>query len=75
MVKTVTMPSSPNFRRSTFTLNRAIGATRSPFTGKTRTQEFDFAAWSADVTYESRHSFSLAIVSIRAERHSEYVFV
>ncbi len=44
------MPSSPNFRRSTFTLNRAIGATRSPFTGKTRTQEFDFAAWSADVT-------------------------
>ena len=44
------MPSSPNFRRSTFTLNRAIGVTRSPFTGKTRTQESDFAAWSADVT-------------------------
>lgn len=49
MPKIITMPSSPNFSSSTFMLTRAISNTRSPFTGKTKTQEFDYAAWSADV--------------------------
>ena len=49
MPKIITMPSSPNFAQSTFVLSRAISNTRSPFTGKMKTQEYDFAAWSADL--------------------------
>ena len=45
MAKLITMPSSPNFQRSSFSLNRAVGATVSPFTGKTKTQEYDMVSW------------------------------
>lgn len=48
-MREITMPSSPNFVRSTFQLDRAIGAVASPFTGQTRTQEFDYAGWVAEV--------------------------
>ena len=44
------MPSSPNFVRSTFTLARTVGTTISPFTGKTKTQEYDGVHWIAEVT-------------------------
>jgi len=50
MSKEITMPTSPNFLSSTFTLTRAIGQTVSPFTGKQRTQEYDMVLWSAQVT-------------------------
>ena len=45
----LTMPTSPNFMRSTFKLHRAVGQTVSPFTGKQKTQEYDYVGWSADV--------------------------
>ena len=50
MAKLITMPTTPNFTRSNFSLFRAIGQTASPFTGKQQTQEYDAVFWSADVT-------------------------
>lgn len=50
MAKLINMPSSPNFARSNFTLIRTVGTTISPFTGKTKTQEFDGVYWVAEVT-------------------------
>lgn len=44
------MPSSPNFASVRFALNRTIAATRSTFTYKQRTQEYDGVYWSAEVT-------------------------
>ena len=49
MTKLISMPTSPWFIDSTFTLNRAVGATSSPFSGKQRTQEFDFVGWEGTV--------------------------
>lgn len=43
------MPTSPNFTRSNWTLVRTVGTTVSPFTGKTKTQEFDGVYWTAEV--------------------------
>ena len=50
MARLITMPTTPNFSRSNFSLFRAIGQTASPFTGKQLTQEFDAVYWTADVT-------------------------
>ena len=50
MVKLVVMPSTPNFTDSRFSLVRTIGMTVSPFTAKTKTQEFDGVYWNAEVT-------------------------
>jgi len=50
VAKIITMPSTPNFVRSNFSLFRAIGQTASPFTGKQLTQEFDAVFWQAEVT-------------------------
>ena len=50
MSKLITVPSSPWFVSSSFTLNRAIGVTASPFTGKQRRQEYDMVMWSGEVT-------------------------
>lgn len=50
MAKIITMPTSPNFVRSNFSLYRAVGQTASPFSGKQRTQEFDAVFWQAEVT-------------------------
>ena len=50
MSKLITVPSSPWFVSSTFTLNRAVGITASPFTGKQRSQEYDMVLWSGEVT-------------------------
>tara|TARA_R100001510_G_C7638992_1_gene196764 strand:- start:751 stop:1617 length:867 start_codon:yes stop_codon:yes gene_type:complete len=50
VAKIITMPSTPNFVRSNFSLFRAIGQTSSPFTGKQLTQEFDAVFWQAEVT-------------------------
>ena len=50
MARIITMPTSPNFVRSNFSLFRAVGQTASPFTGKVLTQEFDAVYWQADVT-------------------------
>ena len=44
------MPTTPNFTRSSFRLIRTVGTTVSPFTGQTKTQEFDSVYWQADVT-------------------------
>ena len=41
MPKEITMPTTPNFVSSEFTLVRTIGQTLSPFTGQTKVQEFD----------------------------------
>ena len=45
MRRVITIPTSPGFITSEFSLYRAIGATVSPFTGKVRTQEFDAVYW------------------------------
>ena len=50
MAKIITMPTTPNFTRSSFRLIRTVGTTVSPFTGQTKTQEFDSVYWQADVT-------------------------
>tara|TARA_Y100001972_G_scaffold111516_1_gene144342 strand:- start:102 stop:974 length:873 start_codon:yes stop_codon:yes gene_type:complete len=50
MSKELTMPTTPNFLSSSFSLNRQIGQTISPFTGQQKTQEFDNVFWSANVT-------------------------
>ena len=44
------MPASPNFVRSNWSLIRTVGTTVSPFTGKTKTQEFDGVYWTAEVS-------------------------
>ncbi len=43
------MPTSPNFVRSTFRLNNTVAISASPFSGKTKTQEFDRVFWEAEV--------------------------
>ena len=50
MAKLITMPNSPNFIRSNWSLIRTVGTTVSPFTGKTKTQEFDGVYWTAEVS-------------------------
>jgi len=50
VARLITMPTTPNFVRSNFSLFRAIGQTASPFTGKQLTQEYDAVYWTADVT-------------------------
>jgi len=50
VARLITMPTTPNFVRSNFSLYRAIGQTASPFTGKQLTQEYDAVYWTADVT-------------------------
>ena len=49
MAKLIAMPTSPNFVRSNWSLIRTVGTTVSPFTGKTKTQEFDGVYWTAEV--------------------------
>tara|TARA_B100000212_G_C27350487_1_gene523397 strand:+ start:581 stop:1453 length:873 start_codon:yes stop_codon:yes gene_type:complete len=48
VAKIITMPSSPNFTSSEFSLFRTIGTTVSPFTGKQRNQEFDGVFWQGN---------------------------
>ena len=50
MAKIVTMPTSPNFVKRNFSLQRTIGSVSSPYTGKIRTQEFDGVFWKATVS-------------------------
>lgn len=50
MAKLITMPTTPNFIKSNFTLVRTVGTTVSPFTGKTKTQEYDGVYWTAEVS-------------------------
>ena len=50
MARIITMPTTPNFTRSSFRLFRAIGQTASPFTGKQLSQEFDAVFWEAEVS-------------------------
>jgi hypothetical protein len=50
VAKTISMPTTPNFIRSRFTLQRAVGTVASPYTGKIRTQEFDGVFWQAEVS-------------------------
>ena len=49
VAKLITMPNTPNFSRSNFSLVRTVGTTVSPFTGKTKTQEYDGVYWVAEV--------------------------
>lgn len=50
MPRIIAMPSTPNFAKSNFELFRAVGVTTSPFTGTTRTQEYDAVYWIADLS-------------------------
>ena len=50
MAKVISMPSSPNFTKSDFTLRRIVGSVASPYSGKIRTQEFDGVFWEAVVS-------------------------
>ncbi len=50
MAKLISMPTSPNFITSNWSLVRTVGTTVSPFTGKTKTQEYDGVYWTAEVT-------------------------
>tara|TARA_Y100001938_G_scaffold135111_1_gene196391 strand:- start:3615 stop:4475 length:861 start_codon:yes stop_codon:yes gene_type:complete len=46
----IDIPTNTNFSNVTFTLNRNIAATRSIFTNRQRTQEYDGVFWSAQLT-------------------------
>ena len=50
MAKEITMPTTPNFLSSEFSLVRTIGNSISPFTGQQKVQEFDNVFWQAQVT-------------------------
>jgi hypothetical protein len=50
VAKLISMPTSPNFMKSNFSLRRFVGSVASPYTGKVRTQEFDGVFWEASVT-------------------------
>tara|TARA_R100001369_G_scaffold86154_1_gene120407 strand:- start:230 stop:1099 length:870 start_codon:yes stop_codon:yes gene_type:complete len=50
VAKLITMPTTPNFITSNFTLVRTVGVTVSPFTGQTKTQEYDGVYWIAEVS-------------------------
>jgi len=50
VAKLISMPTSPNFTTSNWTLVRTVGATVSPFSGQIKTQEFDGVYWTAEVT-------------------------
>tara|TARA_R100001510_G_scaffold29128_1_gene25774 strand:+ start:530 stop:1399 length:870 start_codon:yes stop_codon:yes gene_type:complete len=50
VAKLITMPNTPNFVKSNWSLVRTVGITVSPFTGKTKTQEFDGVYWTAEVS-------------------------
>ena len=50
MPRVITMPTSPNFVSSNFSLVRAVGFTESPFTGAYKTQEFESVYWQSQVT-------------------------
>ncbi len=50
MPKAITIPTTPGFVRSTMRLINTVSATTSPFSGKTRTQQFDYVAWQMDLT-------------------------
>ena len=50
VAKLISMPTSPNFVTSNWSLVRTVGTTTSPFTGKTKTQEFDGVYWTAEVS-------------------------
>jgi len=50
VAKLISIPTTPNFIKSNFTLVRTVGTTVSPFTGKTKTQEYDGVFWIAEVS-------------------------
>lgn len=50
MAKLISMPTTPNFTNSNFSLVRTIGVTVSPYTAKTKTQEFDGVFWQSEVS-------------------------
>lgn len=46
----IDIPTNTNFASVTFTLNRNIAASRSVFTNRQRTQEYDGVFWTAQLT-------------------------
>lgn len=46
----IDIPTNTNFANITFTLNRNISSSRSVFTNRQRTQEYDGVFWSAELT-------------------------
>ncbi len=50
MPKTITIPTTPGFTDSSFSLYRAIAVSASPFSGKQRVQEYDAVFWQGRVS-------------------------
>lgn len=50
MPKTITIPTTPGFTDSSFSLYRAVAISASPFSGKQRTQEYDAVFWQGRVS-------------------------
>lgn len=46
----ISMPTSPGFTKSKWSLERAVAVNRSPFTGDQSTYEYDLALWKATLT-------------------------
>ena len=46
----LTMPATPSFKSSEFTLRRKVGLSESPYTGSQQVYEFDYALWAGTVT-------------------------
>lgn len=50
MPKTITIPTTPGFTNSSFSLYRAVAIAASPYSGKQRTQEYDAVFWQGRVS-------------------------
>lgn len=46
----LSLPASPGFVQSTFTLKRAVAVATSPFTGQSQSYEYPMAIWTATVS-------------------------
>tara|TARA_R100000951_G_scaffold85435_2_gene73108 strand:+ start:2001 stop:2588 length:588 start_codon:yes stop_codon:yes gene_type:complete len=46
----ITMPSSPSFTQSSWSIKRSVAGSRSPFSGHEQVYEYSMACWQATVT-------------------------
>ena len=46
----ITMPTSPNFTQSRWSMQRAVASAKSPFTGHEQVYPYDMACWQATLT-------------------------
>lgn len=51
----LTLPSTPNFKTSQWSLRRSVAVATSPFTGAQQVHEYDYALWKTSLTLPPMH--------------------